>query len=507
MAIIKHKTSRNARYDDVLEYYSFKHSEDAGTGHYEPILDAYGLMQPRENYAVIYVASDGKERDPYLWAGSCQKTNYLYGKNKSQNDRKSHEYIISHPESDREKMTMDDLLDEGKAFAREFLAGYDVLIAVHRDTDNDHIHISIGSVRPQAREKQEWMSCDTGGNVLACELAAGGKHQDTPKLRAAMCNWLLEYTRRYGLEAKDNNAIAEKRRHERYGSKNKEMREALLYAAGLSHDMSELSFILEKEYGMLLKVSCTGQTISVLYPGNKKFVRLRTLGLDVADLTACFIGTYHTDGKSDNLYQYWSAYREIRDDVWEFFSEAQHKDFCVIKEYREKSRKLYFENSIYMGEGKKRKMLSRRKLERTHYFEKQAEYESVLECHKDRVNMQRKYQTVAKGRQQIVRALLEAGGDDKTVEAALNECREAMDLMKRYLENPNDDFESRRLKVAQWSLEQARKRAERYISNLNETEEAECAPQQKCETEYMEFKRCEIAVDKTEKATMLYEER
>ena len=38
MAIIKHLSSKNARYSDVLDYYTKKHKEDEKTGHYEPIL-------------------------------------------------------------------------------------------------------------------------------------------------------------------------------------------------------------------------------------------------------------------------------------------------------------------------------------------------------------------------------------------------------------------------------------------------------------------------------------
>lgn len=51
MAIVKHNSSKNARYEDVLEYYTYRHREDSRTGHYEPILDEYGLMQTRSNCA------------------------------------------------------------------------------------------------------------------------------------------------------------------------------------------------------------------------------------------------------------------------------------------------------------------------------------------------------------------------------------------------------------------------------------------------------------------------
>lgn len=44
MAIVKHSSSKNARYEDVLEYYTCRHREDSRTGYYAPILDKYGLM-------------------------------------------------------------------------------------------------------------------------------------------------------------------------------------------------------------------------------------------------------------------------------------------------------------------------------------------------------------------------------------------------------------------------------------------------------------------------------
>lgn len=165
MAIIKHKTSKNANYSDVLEYYTYQHTEDPDTGHYEPILNEYGSKQERENYSIAYINAHGSEEDPELWAAACIRTNLAHGKNKAYADVKNHEYIISHPAEDRPSMTMEDLLNEGKAFARENLKGYDALIAVHRDTDNDHIHITINSVRELAREKQSWMQKNEDGQV------------------------------------------------------------------------------------------------------------------------------------------------------------------------------------------------------------------------------------------------------------------------------------------------------------------------------------------------------
>lgn len=289
MAIVKHKTSKNARYADVLDYYTYKHEESQQTGHYEPILDENGLMIERDDYAVAYITAQGEEADPELWAAACMRTNLLFRKNLEEGDRKNHEYIIAHPAEDN--MTVEQLLEEGRAFARENLAGYDCLIGAH----DNHVHITINSVRALQREREEdWMMRDEAGEILPCELEAGGKHQDSPGLRLHLNDWLLEYTRQHGLVQKDNNAIAAVHRAERHGSKNDHMKAALLEAAGRSKNMAELQRLMKEDYDMDLKASASGKTISVLYPGNEKYVRLRTLGLEPTDITRLFSGAEYT---------------------------------------------------------------------------------------------------------------------------------------------------------------------------------------------------------------------
>ena len=282
MAIITHRTSKNARYSDVLDYYTYQHEESQKTGHYEPILDENGLKQERENYSIAYINAHGREDDPEKWSAACLKTNLQHRKNQDEGDRKQHSYIISFPEEDREKMTMEDLMEMGKKCARENFPGYDCLIAVHRDTDNDHIHISMNSVRTLQREEQPWMM-KKNGQTLASEMAAGGKHQDSPQLRRHLNDWVLDYTRQHGLTAKDNNAKADANRAARHGNKNEQMKTALLEAATRSRSMKELQQLMKKEYGMELKVR--GQTISVQHPDSKKAVRLKTLGVDPAEIT------------------------------------------------------------------------------------------------------------------------------------------------------------------------------------------------------------------------------
>jgi len=285
MAILKHKTSKNKNYTDVLAYYTYQHDEHQKTGHYEPILDENGLMIERERYAVTYITAQGTEADPEMWAAACMRTNLIYEKNMEENDIKNHEYIIAHPKEDIEKLTDELLLEEGKAFARKYLRAYDVLIAVH---DGQHIHITANSIRAEERGPEKWMQRNKKGQILTSELVAGGKHQHSAALNYDMHEWLKEYTQEHGFTVKDNNAIAAEKRQKRHKSKNDQMREALLDAAGRSKDMKELRKIMKNEYNMDVKASKSGNTISVLYPGNEKYVRLRTLGLEPADLTRRF---------------------------------------------------------------------------------------------------------------------------------------------------------------------------------------------------------------------------
>lgn len=322
MAIVKHKTSKNARYADVLDYYTYKHEEDSITGHYEPILDENGLMIERDDFAVAYITAQGEEAEPELWASACMRTNLLFRKNLDEGDRKNHEYIIAHPAED--EMTVEQLLEEGRAFAREYLAGYDCLIGAH----DNHVHITINSVRALQRDQEEeWMMRDKTGQILPCELEAGGKHQDSPGLRLHMNDWLLEYTRQHGYVQKDNNAIAAVHRAERHGSKNDHMKAALLEAAGRSKNMADLQRIMKDDYSMDLKASSSGKTISVLYPGNEKYVRLRTLGLEPADLTRRFAGEEYT----------FTSEAEERQRQKEFEEAEQKKSIDWIRERRDRN--------------------------------------------------------------------------------------------------------------------------------------------------------------------------
>ena len=282
MAILKHKTSKNGSYTAVLDYDQYKHKEDSKTGFYKPILDEYGLLQYRDNYAVCYLNPYGQEGPPDDWAKACVDTNLRYGKNNTKGERKNHEYIISHPESDTPLLTKEMLLEEGKAFVRENLQGYDALIAVHMDTDNYHLHITVNSVRAVQREEQSWMMKDEFGKVLLCETKAGGKHQNSPAFRRHCQEWLYNYTRDHGLTVEDNLLIEDGRKQQRYQEKHDSTRELIIETASKCRSMPQLQEMLRQEHGIELVLR--GSTLTVHLPNTKKGMRLNRLGISMEDL-------------------------------------------------------------------------------------------------------------------------------------------------------------------------------------------------------------------------------
>lgn len=348
MAILKHKTSKNLAYGDVFDYYSFKHKEDSETGHYEPILDEFGLMQKRENCTVIALDPYGREADPEQWAASCYKTNQAHHKNNKPSDRKNHEYIISHPEADRLHMTMEDLLEEGKAFARDNLKGYDTIIAVHRDTDNDHIHITINSCRALERQEEDWMEKNDDGTVAQKEIIAGGKHRNSPEFLRHCNDWLLEYTKEHELTAEDNNAKADQHRTERYAAKNSALKNLLLATAEISNSISDFQRRLESEHQIQLIIR--GKTISVLPPDRQKAIRLRTLNLDAAELLRTIGVTgreFSPDTARQELEQQEIQEQEARDSSW--LRECRAKNNQIAVALLQDAEQLITESALNSG--------------------------------------------------------------------------------------------------------------------------------------------------------------
>lgn len=281
MAIIKHVSSKNNRYDDVFVYLKYEHERHVGRGQvwYEPKLNEYGLLQERTDCILFAMDAHGNPIPPENWAAACERTNLRHQKPSSNRRRKNHTYIISLPESDRPNATKEGLLDIAKRLAREYFKGYEVLIAVHFDeAKNPHVHLVINSIRSEERAEAPWMMRNQFGDVLPCEVIAGGMHQDSTGLRQSLNDWLLTECRRRGWSELDNNSVAEQRKNRRFQSKHTFLRNAILSLTPQCRSLEELTQELKTQYG--IQLNRRGKTISLLHPQSKKAVRLSTLDLD-----------------------------------------------------------------------------------------------------------------------------------------------------------------------------------------------------------------------------------
>ncbi len=86
MAILKHGTSKNSNYNDVLSYLLYEH--DGYT--LKPLLDENGDMMLRRDYIL-----GGINCTPFTYAEECRETNRQFHKNQTPNEVKAHHYIIS----------------------------------------------------------------------------------------------------------------------------------------------------------------------------------------------------------------------------------------------------------------------------------------------------------------------------------------------------------------------------------------------------------------------------
>ena len=204
------------------------------------------------------------------------------------------------------------MLEEGKAFVRENLPGYEALIAVHMDTDNPHVHVAINSVRSVAREERPWMIHDEGGQVLRCEVSAGGKHQDNPTFRHHCQDWLLAYTRSHGLAQEDNNRVEEQRKQRRKEARYNVLKNQILFAAMDSYTMEHLKDALKKKYD--IDLIRRGSTYSIRLPGAKRNIRLDTIGLP-KDLLYSAIGK-NRQGKAELRKQEVQYYEKKKHIQW-----------------------------------------------------------------------------------------------------------------------------------------------------------------------------------------------
>lgn len=116
MAIVKHLSSKNNRYDDVLTYLKYEHERHTGQGRvwYEPKLDEYGLLQERTDCLLFALDAHGHSIPPEDWAAACERTNLRHAKPADRNRRKNHTYVISLPTEDRPYATKEELMEVAK---------------------------------------------------------------------------------------------------------------------------------------------------------------------------------------------------------------------------------------------------------------------------------------------------------------------------------------------------------------------------------------------------------
>lgn len=192
---------------------------------------------------------------------------------------------------------------------------------------------------------------------------------------------------------------------------------------------------------------------------------------------------------------YWQRYAEIRDETWTAFLQAQRTEIQAIKECRMDLNYLYElkENGGLTG---------------SEYSSARRGVNQQLDKHKTQLRTQRKYQEIAKERQKIVRALLIAGADQADVESAMKEYEKAMRLLQTYVNDPDYDFQGRRLKVAQWSLAQAKARAEKQIQQIEAKKlEEESRLEQITDAEYQAFEEDKEPEMQNETAAALEEKK
>ena len=276
MAILKHISVKNRFYSDAVEYLTCQFDEYTNM----PILDEKGRIMERENYLI-----DGVNCDVDTFGAECIQTNRFYGKNNSVEDVKAHHYIISFSPGD--PITMEQALEFGKNWLKEFAPGHQAVVAVHPDGHNNsqnmHIHMVINSVRKFPGRKSIW-------HDKPCEWKQGCKHKSTGKMMYHAKKWVMDKCMRLGYEQVDllakkhtDNYWVEKRLMENNASdgvgitSNKELiRNTIDKILPTVKSFEQLVEVLQWLYKWKIRV--TDKTVTFTLPDMKKGIRGNKLG-------------------------------------------------------------------------------------------------------------------------------------------------------------------------------------------------------------------------------------
>lgn len=189
MATVKHISSRNADYGQILDYLMFRFDERIS----KPILGPEGEMLLREDYIV-----EGQLTEPSLFGIECMETNRRFGKNRTREEVKTHHYILSFDPRDvpDHGLTMEKAQTIGRELTAKYFPGHQALICTHPDGNNKsgniHVHIVINSVRKEEAEKQDFMERES-------DRLAGYKHRATKNFVNAFKKGVMEICEREGL--------------------------------------------------------------------------------------------------------------------------------------------------------------------------------------------------------------------------------------------------------------------------------------------------------------------
>jgi hypothetical protein len=202
------------------------------------------------------------------WGINCDRDNFardvlmtrqLFGKRKSKNSILAHKMSISFHPDDNDKLTYDKAFRIAKEFADKFLQGYEVLFAVHTDTEHIHAHFLIGN----------------------CNIETGKAYRRNQSDLYNMCEFFGEQCNNYGLEnsvredyynhdydsSHDKEKIGEHRMKARGKETFKdELREVILEetADPNNHTLQDVVNALMRDYDVECRLK--GNTISYRHP-------------------------------------------------------------------------------------------------------------------------------------------------------------------------------------------------------------------------------------------------
>lgn len=103
------------------------------------------------------------------------------------------------------------------------------------------------------------------------------------------------------------------------------------------------------------------------------------------------------------------------------------------------------------------------KLEALGYYEKRQECFDQLREHRENIRLLKEHREIAQIQTSLIQNLIEAHAETAAILAAQKDLARSVRFMAYYAATPDFVVDRRRLRVMQWSVEQAQKRTERYI--------------------------------------------